>query len=194
MHIPAAVGAWTHVHQCPWTLSINSGDQSWNMLKVLWKSDYICLRNWDVSPGITKCDKHQTNKHTPLKFNLEKQPPPLPHFGPFMYFDITATVTTHLVTGASRAMSLFTPGARDLKLLNMNLTTGKPLSRAICNTKYSTRVRGHNDKVEGKYNHDQLHHVPELLLLVAQHDLHHGIWRGGAVQGTSLIYWNIHTQ
>ena len=40
------------MHACAhgWTFLIYSGDQSWNMLKVSWRSDFIWLRYWSVLP------------------------------------------------------------------------------------------------------------------------------------------------
>ena len=37
--------ACTQACACPWTLLINWGYQFWHMLKVLWRSDFICLIN-----------------------------------------------------------------------------------------------------------------------------------------------------
>ena len=43
------------VHACMQTIIINSGNQSWHMLKVLWRSDLIWLRYWGVLHKIANC-------------------------------------------------------------------------------------------------------------------------------------------
>ena len=60
---------------CQQTLLINSEDQSWHMLKVLWRSNFIWLIYWGVSHWWKKHDTtpkdRQTNIQTLLKFILE---------------------------------------------------------------------------------------------------------------------------
>ena len=55
---------WPKLHASTQILLINYGDKFWNMLKVLWRSNFIWLRYFDVSHLLQILTNRQTNKQT----------------------------------------------------------------------------------------------------------------------------------